>query len=257
MLLAVADDRDPSGEKVSFSFRENRSGATLDVIDKELDGNQEARAIYMAGDTPGIDVVQVSFESGAKATVSITVGYDVSRIELEQYGWDILATAYDSQNFPVPDAQLDFSITAGTVSSSATTNQNGVARVSFSLPEGVNTARVTASSGTVNSTLDVVRTYTRSARISGARSLSTSQITSSIYVEQQGNVIRAELTDPAGMPVTDALLNFSIKQGVLDHEMMFTDEEGRAEQMFLLDKDISKSEVTVHGSGMSATIIVQ
>jgi hypothetical protein len=256
-LVAQADDSNPSGDRVSWSFRENNSGAVLDVIDNELDGNHQARAIYIAGNTPGIDVVQVSFKSGAKATVTITVGYDVNRIKLEQFGWDVLATAYNSLDLPVPGAQLDFFITAGTIGGSATTNDNGIARVSFSLPEDVNTARVTASSGTVSATLDVVRTFAASSVQSYSKGLSTSQMTSSIYVEQEGNTIKAKLLDSSGSPVVGVLLKFTIKDGILDHEMIFTDDDGLAEQMFLLNKDVSQSEIIVEGGGMSATLVVK
>lgn len=257
MLVATADDQDPFGEKVSFSFRENNSGASLDVIDDYLDGNHQARAYYIAGNNPGIDVVEVSFRSGSKATVAITVGYDVSRIRLEQFGWDILATAIDSRDFPVPGAQLDFFITAGTVTGSATTNQNGIAQVGFTLPEGVNTARVIASSGTVSATIDVVRTFTRSAVKSYSPASGHSQVASFIHVEQQGNVVTAKLSGPGGIPVKGVLLNFQIEDGILDHENMLTDDEGIAEQMFLLNKDASNSRIFVEGGGMSAAIVVR
>lgn len=249
-------DTDPYWDKVDFSFRDNQSGGYLDVINHNLDGNLQARAVYVAGSQPGVDVVEVSFSSGAKATVSITVGYGVNSIQLEQYGSDVLATAYDSLGFPVPDATLDFFITAGTISSSATTNQNGVAQVAFSLPEGVNTARVTASSGTVSATLDVVRTSTRSSRSFTVQD-DQSQNVCSLNLEQQGGSVLAEMKDCSGRPVSGALLVFEFEGGSLEKQKMLTDEQGRAVQEFSLDADALEPAAVVSGPGVSARLPIE
>ncbi|MFW6005337.1 MAG: Ig-like domain-containing protein [Desulfonatronovibrionaceae bacterium] len=246
-------DTDPYWDKVKFSFRDNQSGAYLDVINHNLDGKLQARAVYVAGSQPGVDVVEVSFSSGAKATVSITVGYGVSSIQMEQYGSDVLATAYDSLGFPVPDAVLDFFITAGTISSSATTNQNGVAQVPFTLPEGVNTARVTASSGTVSATLDVVRTSSRSSR-SFAVQKDKSQKICSLNLEQQGSALLAEVRDCSDRPVHRALLVFELEGGSLPEQAMLTDDQGRAVQEFSLDAQAAEPRVMVRGAGVSAEL---
>jgi len=256
--------------KVSFSFRRNESGAVLDVINSRLDGNGEARAIYTAGSNPGIDVIEASFVRGAKATVSITVGHGVGSIRLEQFANTVLATALSATGLPVPGALIDLFITAGTIfinpgdatdsisaTTTAVTNENGVTQpVMFSLPAGVNTARVTASSVVVSATLDVVRTSALSTLQTHSNVLSSSQITSSIYLEQEDNTIRAKLRDALGAPVAGALLSFAVKDGVLDKEIMLTDEDGVAEQMFLLNKDVAETEILVQGSGMSASLIV-
>lgn len=249
-------DSDPYWDRVRFSFRDNNSGASLDVIDSRLDGNLQARAIYIAGSNPGIDVVQVSFESGARAAVTITVGYAVNEIRLEQFGWDVLATAFDDGGFPVPDAQLDFFITAGTITSSAVTNQNGVAQVSFTLPVEVNSARVTASSGTVSSTLDVVRTFQRSVLKSGKTEHGSSQTISGISLEQEGNDVIVRIRDKNGDFVPGVKVFFELEHGVLDDPYVFTNDDGEARQMFLLSKDVDQAEVFVYGGGMSASFVL-
>lgn len=257
--------------KVSFSFRRNESGGFLDVINSRLDGNGEARAIYTAGSNPGIDVIEASFVRGAKATVSITVGHAVSSIRLEQFANTVLATALSSTGLPVPEAIIDFFITAGVIfidpndeidvisaTTTALTNENGITQpVMFSLPSGVNTARVTASSGVVSATLDVVRTSALSTLQTHSLGLSSSQIISSVYLEQEDNAIRAKLRDPLGEPVAGALLSFEVRDGVLDYKFMLTDDDGVAEQMFLLNKDVLETEILVQGSGVSASLIVE
>lgn len=248
---------DPYREEVSFSFRTNNSGAELDVINHHLDGEGSAQAIYIAGNNTGVDVVEVSFKNDAKATVSITVGYNVSRISLEQSGSNsVIATAYNESGLPVPDVQLDFYITAGTISASATTNQNGKAQVTFSLPEGTNTARVTASSGTVSSTIDVEKS-TRQRSISFTqKSQWESQESTFIKLKQNGSTVKARISDINNNPVPGIPLTFTLESGVLDHEIIFTDKNGTAKQAFFTLGHQNATELIVEGGGLSATLML-
>ncbi|WP_045214766.1 Ig-like domain-containing protein [Desulfonatronovibrio magnus] len=244
-------------EAVNFSFRTNNSGAYLDVIDERLDGNDEARAIYIAGSEPGIDVVEVSFASGARATVTITVGYGVSRIRLEQFGWDIRATALNALDMPVPDAELDFVITAGEIESSATTNQNGVVEVSFTLPPEVNTARVTASSGTVSATLDVVRTtLTRSITTTSDQVGGTSYIVSSIRMEHLEDAVQVIMSGEDGTSVVGVPVFFYIDGDLLDKGLITTDEDGRVLLKLSVD-DLTDKQIKAEAAGLSASFFVK
>lgn len=56
-----------------FAFQQNQSGASLSSFDVVTDINGEARSLYRAGNTRGVDIVQVEFHNSAKAMLVITV----------------------------------------------------------------------------------------------------------------------------------------------------------------------------------------
>ncbi|HDQ41596.1 MAG TPA: hypothetical protein ENN39_11285 [Desulfonatronum sp.] len=157
---------DTLGEKVSFSLRVNESGAELSVINDRLDGNGEAKAIYRAGNREGVDIVEASFGSGARATVTITVGEGVviGNIRLEAFswtgttgvhtGWRIRAIVTDNRGNPAPGVTVNFSTNNGTFAcegtvcgSTATTNNAGIAEALLDLSGTEGGARVWATVG--------------------------------------------------------------------------------------------------------------
>lgn len=141
------------GEKVSFSIRSNETGSELDVVSDRLDANGEAKANYRAGTRQGVDIVEASFGSGARATVTITVGGGVvvGGISLEKYGsaplYTIRAVIRDTRGALVPGVTVNFSTSKGTLSiTSGVTNTNGFAETILTLP-AQESARVYAHAG--------------------------------------------------------------------------------------------------------------
>ncbi len=59
--------------RVTFSITQNASGATLTIVDTVTNSQGNARAIYRAGVSPGIDVVRATGEGGQVASVGLTV----------------------------------------------------------------------------------------------------------------------------------------------------------------------------------------
>jgi hypothetical protein len=162
------------GEEVNFSIRVNESGAELSVVNNRLDGNGEAKAIYRAGNREGVDIVEASFGSGARATVTITVGEGVviGNIRLETYswtgttgahtGWRIRAIVTDNRGNPAPGVTVNFSTNNGTFAcegstcgSTATTNNAGIAEALLDLSATEGGARVWATAGGITVSVEV------------------------------------------------------------------------------------------------------
>ncbi len=57
----------------TFRFRQNESGARLDAYDVVTDHEGNVRALYQAGNKPGIDIIEVNFNNSAVAMVQIAV----------------------------------------------------------------------------------------------------------------------------------------------------------------------------------------
>lgn len=66
-----------TGYIVTFSFSQNESGAQLTVVNASTDSNGKATAIYQAGKTDGIDIVQARIENGQTVKTSIIVGSSI------------------------------------------------------------------------------------------------------------------------------------------------------------------------------------
>lgn len=199
-----------TGEKVRFSFRVNESGATLDVINDRLDGNSQAKVIYRAGTRPGNDVVQVSFDSGATATVQIRVGtgQPVAPLQVEQVGaTTVRVTVKDTRGLPINGANVLLSINIGQLgSTSGTTNGDGIFETSFTLPSGVTSARVTATVQGVSASANVSTADTSVARIQLSQRGSTPGAGGAMQVQ-----VQARAFDRSSRPVSQVLLNFSIQ----------------------------------------------
>lgn len=60
------------GIEVSFSFVQNQSGSTLDIIDSRTMADGTAQAVFHPGNEPGLDLVEV-FADRAKALVSLRI----------------------------------------------------------------------------------------------------------------------------------------------------------------------------------------
>jgi hypothetical protein len=126
----------------TFRFRQNESGARLDAYDVVTDHEGNVRALYQAGNQPGIDIVEVNFNNSAVAMVQIIVAgggspaSNVGRIIVQGFGpfegdpatRVVRATVWDIHGNLLPDAQVNFSSTYGSVDPpNEMTDANGVA----------------------------------------------------------------------------------------------------------------------------------
>lgn len=164
------------GERVTFSIRHNETGAELDIINDRLDANGEARAIYRAGGIQGVDTVEASFGSGARATVTIRVGDAVvlGNLRLEAFSdtgtgihtaWRIRATVTDSGGFPAPSQSVVFNTNNGrflddsgatpNVTVTVPTNNAGIAEARLDLSGTTGGATVFATVGGLSSSIRV------------------------------------------------------------------------------------------------------
>lgn len=156
------------GEKVTFHIRHNESGSHLDQVNDRLDANGEARAIFYAGSKSGTDIVEASFESGARTTTTIKVGEGVvlGNIRLEAFslgqtdeastGWRIRATVTDTRNYPAPDVTVSFSTNNGNLAlTEVSTNNAGIAETILNLADATQRARVWATAGGISVSINV------------------------------------------------------------------------------------------------------
>ncbi|WP_158269695.1 hypothetical protein [Desulfonatronum sp. SC1] len=168
----------PMGEKVTFTIRHNESGSRLDIINDRLDAgtgneNPKAQALFFAGPREGTDIIEASFESGARATTTIKVGEGVvlGNIRLEAFslggadsqstGWRIRATVTDTRGFPAVDVTVSFSTNNGELDIKDTgkgvgkTNDAGIAEALLTGLQSDRGARVWATAGGITVSIDV------------------------------------------------------------------------------------------------------
>jgi hypothetical protein len=235
-----------TGEKVSFSFRTNESGGTLDIVNDRLDGNGEARIIYRAGTRPGVDVIQASFGSGAVATVSITVGdgSPVGPIEISQIGaTTVRILARDARGVPLVGANVDLSISSGSIiPTSGTTNSNGILEANFTLPAGVSNAQVTAIIQGISASATVSTSSTSVARIN---------------LSQRGTTVQATALDRSGRPVSNVLINFSIRgAGTVTPANGTTNDNGIIVVSFTLPAGTNSTQIVATSGTVTSSLTV-
>jgi hypothetical protein len=167
-ITAKAEDSitgDTYGEKVTFTIRHNETGAELDIITDRLDANGEATAIYRAGGRQGVDIIEASFASGARATVTVRVGdaVVVGNIRLETFrdatGWRIRAVVTDAAGFPAPEQIVTFNTSNGQFigNSNVATDNAGIAEVLLDLTGTTGGATVWATVGGLTASVTVGR----------------------------------------------------------------------------------------------------
>jgi adhesin/invasin len=228
----------------SFSFRQNESGATMDVIDKVTDIEGQVRATYTAGQRDGTDIVEVNFNNAAVATVHIVVGggSNVARISLSTGGYNdegarlIVAKVFDSNGNLMPDVIVNFQADHGVFDESApTTNENGVAEAFLTYTQSTT---VRAYAGNVYA----------SQRISGGSGGGDDPAprTPTLTMETFGETsVRVFLRDWQGNAIADETVNFLTSQG----NWGLSGPTGRTSDNGIAEKTIS--DLT---SGQSATV---
>ncbi len=233
------------GEKVAFALRGNESGAELHVINDRLDGDGKAVAMYRAGTREGVDIVEASFESGARATVTIQVGSGVviGTLTLEKYGaspnFTIRAVVRDTRGGLVDGVTVNFSTTKGTLSASSATTSGGYAQTQLTLP----------------STQDSATVYAHAGGQSASIYISSSQSPATLSLTQNGDQIWAIVRDGAGRGISGVLVDFGINEGSITANAT-TDVNGIAVATITWPEgSVSGHEVTVRAValGMSAS----
>ncbi|SMP43150.1 Ig-like domain (group 1) [Desulfonatronum zhilinae] len=245
------------GEKVAFSLRHNESGATLDVINDRLDGSGLAKAYFIAGPKDGVDIVEASFESGARATVTIYVGAVniVGNIRLEAFSdsgvgvgpsaaWRIRATVTDTSGMPLVGVNVNFSTNNGSLSAAPTTNEAGQTETILSgLPHNQG-ARVWATAGGISVSIQV-----------GGRG--PDEDVRSIRLEALGNnIIRATVLGVGNQPLPGKVVNFSTNIGELTTPGA-TDANGMTTVTWSAPPGTTSARITATSEGVTESITVQ
>jgi len=226
---------------------------------------------YKSTDVNGVALITVSLPVGVNSTSLVAVSGNItqnltvtrqstqlSSIELEQFDFSIFATAIDSAGTPLQGVLLNFQITPGTIGDPPPTNENGITETKFALPEGVDTARVMASSGSVSATLDVVVVRPERSRINAGK-FSTPQglQAGSLHLETEGSSVRAWVYDHQGNPLEDKLLSLDISSGTLTQTRGVTNVNGLFETTITLPAEDKEALLTAECDGISITIVMQ
>ena len=115
-----AAGKEVAGREVSFGFKANQSGATLNASKVDTSATGEAVVIYTAGTFGGFDVVRASISNGAQMDTNITVSSGTAEgLQIDLQGTPstlpagqnsiIVATVRNNAGTPVTGAFVSFS----------------------------------------------------------------------------------------------------------------------------------------------------
>ena len=115
-----AAGKEVAGREVSFGFKANQSGATLNASKVDTSATGEAVVIYTAGTFGGFDVVRASISNGAQMDTNITVSSGIAEgLQIDLQGTPstlpagqnsiIVATVRNNAGTPVTGAFVSFS----------------------------------------------------------------------------------------------------------------------------------------------------
>lgn len=234
------------GIKVSFSIKQNQSGASLERTHSETLSDGTATAVYKAGNTPGVDIIEVK-AGGAKGSITFNVaggGQVVSTVIVAADPGDVDLGGYSSitvegrtfDDFPAVGSQVDFSFQVN--------NSNGVfihenqsrQQVTRHL-DSQGRAVVTYQAGN-RSGVDVIlvdfpqvpdMSETISINVGQGKTLGEISLQGFKLADPNEWVIRAVVRDRDGNPASDIGVNFNAENGVLDENFVETNINGVAE----------------------------
>ena len=163
----------------------------------------------------------------------------------------ITATVKDAAGSPVPDGTaVTFSTTYGTLSLSYVTTLDGIATTTLTFSTDDNTSTITATSGSVVSTVVVIY-----SPASVAASAITLQAAPTTVTAAGTSLITATVTDSSGDPVPDGTgVSFSSTYGVIS--AITTTTNGIATATLTFVTTDSTSTVTATCGSVSATVVV-
>lgn len=223
--------------QINFSIRGSGSVAPSQ-------GNTDANGVLLPTVTlpAGVNSTQLVAISGS-ISQTLTVQRQptqVASIVLEQFGNRVRATVADISGRPINGAEVNFAISTGTVTPSGRTDSNGIVEVPFVLPDGINTARLTAVSGNIEASLNVQRAHTQVA---------------TIRLEQFGSTILATASDEGGRPLQGVQVNFRITVGTIGSTGT-TNDNGIVEVTFELPTGVNTARVMASSGNVSSTLDV-
>lgn len=167
---------------------------------------------------------------------------------------DVSATLLDGTRQPITGQSVTFAVTSGSLNSStATTNDNGVATVTF-------TAGNTPTDVTIHATVDndsLQAEVSASLEVIVVPTIDIEASQSTIPTTDGNSTIVAMLTDSNGSPLADLDVNFNTTLGSLSSNLSTTDSNGRAETTLAAEDLPGLANVTIHyRNEYSATVAV-
>ncbi|CAK0747045.1 adhesin/invasin [Gammaproteobacteria bacterium] len=228
------------GETVSFDVSQNGSGGSFVATSAVTNGNGRAIVSYTGGSIAGIDTLEASLTNGiSSSTVSIKVETSaivVNSVVLVTGAQSVVAngtnevklraTVKDIDGNPATGLQVDFSTTAGLLTSSiSTTDSSGIAEVTLTAPTKVGTATLVAVVSGFNDTKTI--TFTAG----NATTILLNAAPSTIY-PSGSSTVQATVFDVNENLVSNQSVNFSATSnqsgGSFSVVAVTTDGNGRA-----------------------------
>jgi protocatechuate 3,4-dioxygenase beta subunit len=229
--ITNAGGKEVAGREVSFEFRANQSGATLNTLTVNTDAAGEATVIYTAGTVGGFDVVRAYISNGAMMDVNITVTGGGRQISLTGSPTSLAAGQNSILTATVTDSSGNI-VVGQTVIFSFIVNQSGAPALTVlnaGLTDGAGRAVAIyrAGSATPNSAVQdtvqaaivgicntpLILTRTASTAAPSARIVALSAGTTSLAAGQS-SILTAKVTDPTGNPVSGQVVAFQFLGGV-------------------------------------------
>ena len=223
-----ASDTAVVGREVSFAFKSNTSGATINVPTATTDGAGEAVIIYRAGLNFGLDTVRASISNGSQMETNITVGtggmmgrkitLDGTQTELSAGQNSILtATVTDGDGNPVRGQFVAFSYISNLSGATLTTLNGGITDASGNAIAVHNAGSLTPTAGVediveariagaASTAITVTRTASTAAPPAGNRIGLAADLSS--LAAGQNAVITATVITASGVPVGGETVTF-------------------------------------------------
>jgi len=228
------------GQQVNFSATTNNSGGQFSSSSATTDANGRATTTYTAGrsaSTAVTDTLQAALANGVNGTVALSVDPTATTIggltlsvanatTTAGATQTVTATVTSSSGQPLQGKQVGFSATAGSFgSSTATTDANGLATVTYTAPATAGSVTLTASSGGYSSSA----TVTVSAGTATAVNLTAAPAT---VAPKRVSSITAVVTDAGGNGVPNHAVQFTTTAGTLANANATTNANGVATVSF-------------------------
>ena len=182
---------------------------------------------------------------------SITLQAAPTTVTEEDGTSTITATVKDAAGSPVPDGTaVSFSSTYGTLASTYETTTNGIATTTLTFSADDSSSTVTATSGSVRST--VIVTYSPASGVPSAMTLQASPAT---VGAADASTISATITDSGGSPVPDGTaVTFSTTLGAISS--VTTTTTGIATATLTYDIGAATVTVTATCGSVSEAVVV-
>ena len=236
-----------NGLDVSFDFIENNSGATLTTVSNNTQADGTARAYYKAGDTPGVDIVQVRVSDttssislrvagGSEVVDSLVVTTDSENIEPGDYV-DVSVEGKTYNDSPAVGKEISFSMIANntgggfvvgnqeTQNVTETLDSQGEASITYHTGQSSGRDVIEVASGPGSS--EIVETvYFNVGQGTALGSISVEAFKTSNFTDW---VKKKKIDDRFGGPASDLLVNFYADNGDIEGGEVATNVNGVAE----------------------------